>query len=184
MLSKQWLKVMTYNLGGMTMTAYDTLRRWLHNNQEVDVLLLQEIHWSLGREETSWAIPGWLFIISPDPGARHSGVGIVVSRRIASAHTLSYCTWLPGRILQVRCESQLVNLDLISAYQWVRKDSTHKDPEQLRNKFWSVLGGLLGGLPKRNMLVLGGDFNSMVAPIPGLIGRGLLPHPKLNSLRR
>ena len=175
--SKQRLRVITYNVGGMTMTVYDTLRRWLHNNQEVDVLLLQEIHWSLGREETSWAIPGWLFIISPDPGARHSGVGVVISRRIASAHTLSFCTWLSGRILQVRCEAKQANLDIICAYQWVRRDNTTRDTEQLRGKFWSVLSGLLAGLPRRNMLVLGGDFNSMVAPLPGLIGRGLLPHP-------
>ena len=168
---------MTYNVGGMTMTVYDTLRCWLQNNQEVDVLLLQEIHWSLGREETSWAIPGWLFIISPDPGARHSGVGVVISRRIASAHTLSFCTWLPGRILQVRCEAKQANLDIICAYQWVRKDNAARDPEQLRGKFWSVLGGLLKSLPRRNMLVLGGDFNSTVASLPGLIGRGLLPHP-------
>ncbi|CAE7307612.1 unnamed protein product, partial [Symbiodinium microadriaticum] len=104
-------------------------RRWLHNNQEVDVLLLQEIHWSL------------------------------------------------GRILQVRCEAKQANLDIICAYQWVRRDNTTRDTEQLRGKFWSVLSGLLAGLPRRNMLVLGGDFNSMVAPLPGLIGRGLLPHP-------
>ena len=43
------LKIMTYNLGGVTTDLYDTLCRWLQHNQDVDVLLLQELHWGLGR---------------------------------------------------------------------------------------------------------------------------------------
>ena len=64
------------------------------------MLLLQELHWGLGREESAWQIPGWLFIVSPDPGARYSGVGMVISRRSASSTITSFCTWLPGRLLQ------------------------------------------------------------------------------------
>ena len=39
---------------------------------------------------------------------------------------------------------------------------------------WDKLGQLLQGIPRRNLLVIGADMNSVVEPTPGLIDRGVL----------
>ena len=168
------LRVRTYNLGGVNTAVYDTLCAWLRTQPELDILFLQEIHFGLGREEATWAIPGWLFIVAPDSSSRYSGVGMVISTRIASPQTVSFCTWAPGRILQVRCQGSRVNLDLFSVYQWVRKDSSDEVQSGKRSDLWHQLSRAIGNVPRRNLLVVGGDLNSSVVSSPGLIGRGLL----------
>ena len=168
------LRVQTYNLGGVNAAVYDTLCAWLRTQPDLDVLFLQEIHFGLGRTESTWAIPGWLFVVAPDPSARYSGVGLVISTRIASPQTVSFCTWAPGRILQVRCQGSRVSLDLFSVYQWVRKDSSDEQQAQRRTELWHQLSRAIGNVPRRNLLVIGGDLNSSVISRPGLIGRGLL----------
>ena len=71
---KQRLRIMTYNVGGCSSDLYDTLCLYLRENTDLDILFLQELHWGLGREETTWVIPGWMFIVAPDPQRRYSGV--------------------------------------------------------------------------------------------------------------
>ncbi|CAE7260133.1 unnamed protein product [Symbiodinium necroappetens] len=168
------LRVRTYNLGGVNTAVYDTLCAWLRTQPELDILFLQEIHFGFGREEATWVIPGWLFIVAPDSSSRYSGVGMVISTRIASPQTVSFCTWAPGRILQARCQGSRVNLDLFSVYQWVRKDSSDEVQSGKRSDLWHQLSRALGNVPRRNLLVVGGDLNSSVVSSPGLIGRGLL----------
>ena len=60
------LRVLSYNVGGVTAELYDLLCRWIGQQQEADIILLQEIHHGLGREESTWSIPGWSFVVAPD----------------------------------------------------------------------------------------------------------------------
>ena len=168
------LRVRSYNLGGVTTAIYDTLCQYLSTQPDLDILFLQELHWGLGREESTWVIPGWLFVAAPDPASRYSGVGMVISTRIASPQSVTFCTWAAGRILQVRCQSERVTLDLFSVYQWVRRGSSDVEQSSRRSDFWHQLSRALGNVPRRNLLIVGGDMNSTVEPKPGLIGRGLL----------
>ena len=171
---KQRLRIMTYNVGGCSSDLYDTLCLYLRENTDLDILFLQELHWGLGREETTWVIPGWMFIVAPDPQRRYSGVGMVISRHIARPETVSFCTWATGRVLQVRCQGARATLDLFSVYQFVHKEHAAEPGDSPRAQLWQILGRALHSVPRRNLVVLGGDLNATVAPIPGLVGKGVL----------
>ena len=43
-----------------------------------------------------------------------------------------------------------------------------------RSMFWQRLGSLLQGIPQRNLVLIGADFNTRCSSISGLVGRGLL----------
>ena len=58
--------------------------------------------------------------------------------------------------------------------QWVRKDLGDQGSPCKRADLWHGLGRAVGTVPRRNVLVPGGDLNAAIAPMPGLIGRGLL----------
>ena len=58
--------------------------------------------------------------------------------------------------------------------QWVRDREPKDLNEERRGKLWHCLGRALHSLPRRNLLLLAGDFNSGLSPSSNLIGWGLL----------
>ena len=138
--------------------------------------MLQETHWGLGRTDATWQIPGWSFVNTADPGNRYSGVAILVSHRVTTAANITFCSWIPGRILHVKRECAHATLDLIGVYQHVWQEGQRALTESKRETFWVTLGRLLGGIPQRSLLVLAGDFNGPSEHLSGHIGRGVLPN--------
>eukprot|EP00439_Symbiodinium_sp_Y106_P025186 s4319_g3.t1 len=84
-------------------------------------------------------------------------------------------TWsVPGWVLQVRCEHEDVCLDLFCVYQWVRSEAWLQHREMQRTQVWTALGRVLSAVPARNLLIVGGDFNSNFGPLRCLVGMGVL----------
>ena len=167
------LRILSYNVGGVTSELYDLFCRWLREQREADVILLQEIHHGLGRDESTWSIPGWSFVVAPDARNRHSGVAAVISHKVAVPDNISFCTWSSGRVLQIRCEGDKASLDLFCVYQWVRNEAYPEHRETQRAQVWNALSRALHTVPASNLLVVGGDFNTGVAPERGLVGKGV-----------
>eukprot|EP00439_Symbiodinium_sp_Y106_P049886 s4446_g6.t1 len=160
----------------MTAELYDVLCDWLQHRCTSDVVVLQETHWGCGKEDATWQIPGWSFVNTADPGNRYSGVAILVSHRVSTAANITFCSWIPGRLLHVKCESAHATLDLIGVYQHVWQKGQRAVTESKREAFWVTRGRLLGGIPQRSLLVLAGDFNGPAEHLSGHIGRGVLPN--------
>ncbi|CAE7522643.1 CFDP2, partial [Symbiodinium necroappetens] len=158
----------------MTAMQYDLTCDWLTRSCPYEVVVFTEIQWGLGRQDATWEIAGWAFVVTADPDNRYSGVAIAISSRVATASQITFCSWVPGRILHVKCEGQQVTLDIIGLYQWVKRDDHKLVNEARRSSFWTQLGRLLSKLPLRNLLVLLGDWNTPVEHLPGLVGRGVL----------
>ena len=97
------LQVMTHNIGGFTQELYDTFVDWLDARCEADLVLIQETHWGLGREESRWTLKNWLVISSPDAAARFSGVAVFMRRSRFSDHQVSHVVWIPGRLI-IACQ--------------------------------------------------------------------------------
>ena len=89
------------NLGGVCTATYDCLRNWL-DNCPFDVVLLQEIHFGMGRESLHWHSRGWSFITSVDPVARFSGVVVLIRNTIAHTDCIRYQELVKDRLLHVR----------------------------------------------------------------------------------
>ena len=169
------LRVCSYNVGGVTSAVYDYLHHWLTTECKDDVLILQELNWGCGRSEGTWQIPGWLIVVSADAAHRFSGVGVAISTRVVSSDLVNFRTIIPGRLLHVRCSDEKKTLDIVAGYQWVRSETGAKSTLEQRSFFWSQLGALLHGLPTRNLVVVGADFNTQCKPVSGLVGRGTVP---------
>ncbi|CAE7805440.1 unnamed protein product [Symbiodinium sp. CCMP2592] len=120
--------------------VYDVFCHWLQTSCRQDVVMLQELHWGCGREDNSWRIPGWTFFISADPQRRFTGVGTVISARVLAQATTSHWTWIPGRLLQVKCCTPRVNVDFICGYQAVWQEGKAAQSASMRDEFWVKLG--------------------------------------------
>ena len=146
------LRVATWNMGGCTSDAYDVLCDWLTQQTTLDALFIQETHFGMGKQAAQWSIEGWTFISSPDSGNRYAGVAVAISHRLARSTDLTYCEWLPGRVLQVRAETSLLHLDMLNVYQWVRERNPSEDKQSKRERVWQILGRALHSIPRRNPL--------------------------------
>ncbi|CAE7560727.1 unnamed protein product [Symbiodinium necroappetens] len=178
----QRLSVLSYNLGGVTPEVYDTFREWLHGSCQADIVLLQETHWGFGREDNQWLLDDWIAITSADSSSRFSGVAAFLRRSKFQEDAISRCTWIPGRLLHIRCQGHRAVLDIVVGYQWVWQEKDAHKVARKRATFWTKLGCLCQGLPTRHLLIMGADFNSTARPISGLVGRGLHPTTRAHDL--
>ena len=115
------VKVLSYNVGGMSAELYDVFLLWLREQECADVVLLQEIHWGMGRGEAQWTKEGWHFVVSASAESRYAGVCICISAKLAKASDIDFNVWRPGRLLHVRIHGRTIPVDVINAYQWARK---------------------------------------------------------------
>ena len=168
------LRIRSFNAGGISAEVYDNLHHWLLHRARDDIIILQEIRWGLGRGEGSWSIPGWTFVVSADPKNRYCGVCVIVSDKVATQDRLTYQVCIPGRLLHVRCFGDRATLDVAACYQWVWQNQGSEKIAESRSLFWQKLGSLLQGIPQRNLVLIGADFNTRCSPISGLVGRGVL----------
>ena len=167
------VRVLSYNIGGMSSDLYDVLVDWLKRQQCADIVLLQEVHYGLGRGETHWTRDGWHFVASASPDTRYAGVCICVSAKLVQQEALDYQTWVAGRILHVRVYGKAFPIDVVSVYQWVEKTGTTDSTIQKRLQLWEKLNRLLESLPRRNVLVMGCDLNTVLKPLGAHIGFGV-----------
>lgn len=155
-----------WNAGGLSSSRYHEFKMWA-DQQRVDAICVVETRWGLDAE---WTDDRWICVHS---GVRHfadkaNGVLILLSKRLFTAQCVAWRVVLPGRLIHLRLFTTPRNIDLICGYQYVYKPSSIQI--QSRLKWWHALSDLIHGIPKRNGLVVTGDFNSQVAPLTGQCG--------------
>ena len=128
-----------------------------------------------GCDDNQWLMDDWIVITSADSSSRFSGVAAFLRRSKFQEDAISHCTWIPGRLLHIRCQGHRAVLDVVVGYQWVWQEKDADKVARKRATFWTKLGCLCQGLPTRHLLIMGADFNSTARPISGLVGRGLHP---------
>ena len=168
------LKIHSYNIGGITSECYDLIKDWLHSQCGADVVVFQETHHGLGRSDGHWQLPGWIVVTTADEKQRYSGLAVFLRRSVFADEQVSSITWIPGRLMHVRCHTPQLTLDLVAGYQWVWQAKQQEQIARKRAHFWTQLGVLLQGLPARNLLALCADMNTHCRPLAGHIGRGVL----------
>ena len=168
------VRILTYNLGGMGSDLYDVFLSWLGSQTSTDIIVLQETHWGLGRGESQWTRSGWHFISSASEDHRHAGVCVCISARLVQERDIDYQVWCPGRLLHVRVHRSRLPIDVVALYQWVDQGPTDQRGLPRRARIWKLLDRLMTALPKRNLLALAGDFNSVLKPGGAHVGHGVL----------
>ena len=97
----------------------------------------------------------------------------MVSHQLCQPTSVQSRSLLLGHIQHVRLEFATHTVDVLNCYQTVwHGHKSHGSPDK-RSEFWQVLGHALSAIPARNVLLLVGDFNTGLDPIPSCIGRAL-----------
>ena len=127
------VRVLTYNVGGMGSDLFDVYIDWLKGQSGLDIIVLAETHWGMGRGEAQWSRDGWHFVSTSSE----------ISAKLAAVSDIDFQVWAPGRLLHVRVHSKHFPVDVIAIYQWVDKGLAARDNLQRRARIWGQLSRLL-----------------------------------------
>ena len=173
------LRVLNYNIGGLSTDAYDELLNHLDNLPPSDrphVVTLQESHW---RHDCEYSAAGWHVIHSAKQGQpKAGGIVTMISKHFVDPNNIQHQAPVPGRLMHVRLTLNRCVLDVINVYEKVASSSSVSAAKAERSDMWSSLDQLLKLLPCRNPLVMCGDFNT---PLEGIEGHTGPMIPKYDS---
>ncbi|CAE7717482.1 unnamed protein product [Symbiodinium sp. CCMP2592] len=169
-----------HNIAWIHLEGYDELAQWLNQPstlRNVQIVFLQETWRSASEFSTQhwhWTLSGAGQTAKANNG---SGVAVLVNNKLASSSHIRYQEWVPGRLLEVRITEDkrrpLLHrpITLVCAYQHSRI-SHSPEVYAKRLKFLEKLQKCLDAVPARHTLILGGDINTGISPMPRLVGMG------------
>ena len=140
-----------WNAGGMSKTDWDMFQQWMAA-QAIDILAVQETHWAYTSE---WAQAHYHCVHS-GLNNKQAGLMLLVSKSLCDLKDISWAEILPGRLLHVRIHGRQRAIDVLNVYQYIHAPHTMMDRQHL----WTCLHEYLSKLPKRNGLLMMGDFNT------------------------
>ena len=146
------LHVLAWNSTGLASWKLDELHGWLHG-QPFQLVVVSETRWQYDRE---WTEDGWFHVACSGSPFRSCGLLEMVRTSFCTSTQISWQSLIPGRLLHLRIHLDRP-LDVIGCYQHT---FVHQAPcKQNRNHWVRSLDTLLHDIPKRNNLVVLGDWN-------------------------
>ena len=164
------LYVLRWNVGGLSTGLFDELLAWLAlpQQQHIGAVLLQETHW---QHQSEWCSGEWTCINSGDPLHKFAGVMCMLSHKFFQPQQVRHHALIEGRLLHVRAGALDDAVDFLCVYQHPWNVRVPKQElQKRRDDLWKQLDRATSALPKRNLLVLGGDFNVQLAPHGRVVG--------------
>ena len=163
------LKYAVWNCGGLSSQLYAEVL-YSAKVSAVDILLLQETHWS---QSSEWQDEDWCFVHSAASKCRSGGVLVGIRKEKVNVRTLKWSELVPGRLLHVRGTLDGTPCDILNVYQKARvagaDEAVQKNLAE-RALVWRQLSRCLGGLPYRNLVLVAGDLNTVLPRTAGLTG--------------
>ena len=149
----------SWNVGGLSVEKLDNLLSWFLLKR-VQVATLQETRWTFDSE---WRSGPFVLIHSGGSAQdRFCGVLVVIHTSLVPSHGVRHTCLLPGRLLHVRLNHPKTSqaIDILNGYQfYLGTPSENEYREERQAHFLDKLGQTLAGLPRRNLLLIVGDFN-------------------------
>ena len=167
------VRVFSWNAPGLSAEANAELEHFLQTSNYA-IALVQETHWSTSGE---WKRGDWTFIHSASQRPRQDGVMVAIRTSMLTSEEVLWQEIHPGRLLRVRAVLDQQQWDIFSLYQHAMSAGSASDKDKLlskRNTVWKKLDKAIHGTPYRSMILLGGDFNTSLAPHPPNVGHGIL----------
>ena len=168
-VSRRRLRYATWNCGGLSSHLYAEVLYWAKTSA-IDILLLQETHWSGSME---WQDDTWYCVHSAASKCRSGGVLICLRRECVDVTTLKWNELVAGRLLHVRGTIAGTPFDVLSVYQKVRiagSDEAIQKNLAERATVWRQLDRCLDSLPYRDIVIVAGDLTTVLPRTTGLTG--------------
>ena len=189
------VRLLSWNAGHLGEQQWAEVKTWLQDGaaRDWDVIVLQETHWE---ETAEFSVSGWYCVSSASPpsgsptqkaprGSRKGrkrgpdqgpsttaadGVMVLLSPQF-DCTKVRWKEWQPGRVLEVRADWHGSRLSLAALYQhvWSSQKPQHDNTAD-RARVLSSLSKLAKQVPRRDTLIVAGDFNSSLSPTPCLVG--------------
>ena len=102
----------------------------------------------------------------------------MISTRLAKAEDIQFYAPHPGRLLHVRIPHGSTHVDILNWYQYAINQHDDGTPDR-RQKLLMQIQKTIAHLPRRNILLLGGDFNCPCEPHGSVCGTAVVPHNPL-----
>ena len=161
---KPRLSFLSWNASGLTAERNAELKTWLGSEPgcRTDLVAIQETHWK-GAMEYQWD----RFTVVHSGGSKsEAGILLMISRQKFPEHHVHYQEIVAGRLLHVRLLSEPC-IDVIVIYQHAWSIAKAKEGKETskdlvlekRAEVWAKLHTLVNSLPKRNQVLILGDFN-------------------------
>ena len=193
------LRLVSWNAGGLHSSRYQELLCWMERQTErpIHAMCIQETHWASWAEYSN---SRWAFVHSGS-GSSSGGILFIICRRTFELADIKCNEIIPGRALHVRLPGSPGSpaADLLGIYQhsWnpaqksLKGDSAQKTKEllQRREQVWTLLRTWPASVPRRNSLIILGDCNATLKPLPPHVGQGVAshqgdPHPDQGSFQQ
>ena len=192
--NKRGIRVVTWIPGGLHSARWAELLQWLQDeaaqHRPVHICLIQETHWT---SSTEFIDSSWLYMHS-NTGSREGGVLAMINKYSFRDCPVKLAELTPGRFQHIRIGTT-PPIDLLNVYQFAwnpaKTELQHQSssPEQLlleqRQDVWNKMRSWIASIPKRNSLVIAGDFNASLEILHPYVGPGTGPvhwHKKDNSV--
>ena len=149
-------RVLVWNSGGL---AYQDFMHWLaHQSPPIDVAIILETRMAHNMEHTTGE-----YIVMHSAGP-HAGVMIVIRKAITPVHRVTWRTVEEGRLVHVRVYGSTGHLNIIGYYQQAWQPTKVEACTKERSRLNAKLESLLAECSNNQLLLLGGDFNTDLAP--------------------
>ena len=109
-------------------------------------------------------------------GRKSAGILIGIRADLVEAETLKWQAIEPGRLVHARCQIGKQQVDIVAMHQHAMSHAAKEKQVELmarRHKLWNQLDVLLASLPFRSSIILQGDFNMVLSPLPEVAGAGI-----------
>ena len=168
-------RTLCWNAGGLTTSVFQELETYVRDHS-IDIVLIQESKWT---HDSTWTNKDYHYVHSPGSGKhdRYGGLLIMISTRLAKAEDIQFYAPHPGRLLHVRIPHGSTHVDILNWCQYAINQQ-HGTPDR-RQKLLMQIQKTIAHLPRRNVLLLGGDFNCPCEPHGTVCGTAVVPHNPL-----
>ena len=163
-VNKSRLNIWQWNSGGLASNTLDEVKAWLSMNC-VDIGIIVETRLTF---DSQWSDADWNIVHSGEGTHKGKGIMILISRRLGNLTNMRWQFHESGRLVHARLQMNPRPIDIVACYQ--HTFNATKACLQARDKWWTKLDQVLGGIPNRNCLILVGDFNSSLPFSHGITG--------------
>ena len=164
------LKFLSWNCGGLPLAKLDEIVAYAEQ-ENIDVVFLQETRW---KNNFNWEAGSFLCVHCGETISRGNtwcGLLVLISRKFTNPSLIRWSPILEGRILHLRLSGAHTTWDLLNVYRIPGSDPSR---EHEREEVWHRLSQVLHALPRRNAIVLAGDYNSSLHAHPPYVGPSLV----------
>ena len=161
------MRILTWNSGGL---PYHEFAHWLSvTGSSYDVVIVVETRIPNDMEHI---LDEYTLIHS---AAKHAGILVLIHKKLALAHRVTWRAVEAGRILHVKVHGQRQCLNIVGLYQQAWQPHNIPGCIKRRREILRKLDTLLQECSQNQLLLPGGDFNTEVGQWKNLVGPALTP---------